>query len=200
MNNCKYCGENNPSTVFNCLKCHAVMPAPPPVQAVTVVQERKPIARKLNANLPKPLPTEMETFKSFAIYMGIAIAIVGLFVTMFFVLNKIQPLPSTSSASTASPEPVSSETGYYLDYKFTLMKKGSDDKVVALFQPRMLPHNDIALIGATRKVISQAYGKEISSDPVLVGKEIKFTSGKDSFYVMPVKEDTGEIHTLVIRR
>jgi hypothetical protein len=195
MNNCQYCGKINPHTVFNCLACNAIMPfTPAPVKNIDLVQQRRVPVRQMSASIP----TEMETFTKFCIYFGIAIGVVGLFCAMFFVLNKIQPLPGANS--TATVESVSSETGYYRDYKFTLMKKPSDNQIVALFQPKMLPSNNEIFIGATRQVISQAFGKEVSGIPTRVGTEIKFSNDTDSFYVLPVKEDTGEIHSLVIRQ
>jgi hypothetical protein len=195
MKICQTCGKINPETMFTCLACSELMPATPaPVQNIDLVQQR----RIPNTPIPASLPTATGTFKQYGIYIGIAIGVVGLFCAMFFVLNKIQPLPATNSTTTV--ESASSETGYYRDYKFTLMKKPSENQIVALFQPKMLPANNEIFIGATRQIISQAFGKEVSGVPTRDGKEIKFSNNTDSFYVLPVKEDSGEINSLVIRQ
>jgi len=144
----------------------------------------------------QPIKTATETFKSFSIYFGIAIGVVCLFCGMFYVLNKIQPLPASNSTPTV--ELVASETGFYLDYKYTVMKK--DGKIAALFQPKMLPRNDEIFIGATRKVIKQGFSEDTYKEPFLVGKSIMFPGSSCVYAVVPIKEDTGEVHSLVIER
>lgn len=195
MKICQSCGKTNPDTMFTCLACSELMPATAaPAENIDTLQQRRvPIT-----HIPASPPPATGTFKQYSIYIGIAIGVVGLFCAMFFVLNKVQPLPATNS--TAPIESASSETGYFRNYKFTLMKKPAENQIVALFQPKMLPSNNEIFIGAARQIISQAFGKEVSGVPTRDGKEIKFSNDTDSFYVLPVKEDTGEIHSLIIRQ
>jgi hypothetical protein len=210
MNDCKYCGADNPVTVFNCLKCNAVMPVQPaPAQNIPLVQERKP--RPVQAHVEAPPPARMVqsgnqlypvkelSFKDLGIYMASAFLMIALVAGILYGLAAIKPEPPVVKKLPTVTESVSGETGAYLDYQFTLMKKESENKAVALFQPRMLPRNDAIFIGAARQVISQAFGKEATGTPVIVGNEIKIPSKSGAFYVFPIKEDTGEIHTLIIR-
>jgi hypothetical protein len=169
---------------------------PAPVGPFPVAQQR--IVRQ-GPTLKATVKSESTatSLKDLAIYAGVAFGVVAFFCLVIYALNKYEPFSGPGAVAITSLEPPE-EIGFYLDYKYSFKREGN--KVAALFLPKMLPHNDEIFIGATRKVIKQAYGKEVSASPTLVGKEIKFTNGRDTFYVLPFKEDTGEIHSLVIRQ
>lgn len=98
---CKYCGASNPATVFNCLKCNAVMPTPAPVQNIQVAQSR-PVRMQPPAEiatLEKPGET---SGKDWLIYFSVAFGVVALAAVMFFFLNRYEPLPAPSSKPSAA--------------------------------------------------------------------------------------------------
>lgn len=115
-------------------------------------------------------------------------------------------VPPASSPSNTSPTKASPQdgSGKYADYEFTYKKSG--DQVVALFMSPMLPRNDSIVVSAARAVIESGYQEKTSGSPRLVtwsvqGKAvnaIKLLGERHSFVVVPIKEDTGEIHTLSI--
>lgn len=207
MNNCHYCGEVNPSTVFNCLKCSAMMPVQPvPVAIPSVIQQRKekitvrqiePPAQKTVQSMGRHYQVTETSFKDLCIYMCCGFLVVALIGGFMYFASAMKPDPPTYKATSES---VSANTGFYLDYKFTIMKKDTETKIVALFQPKMIPRNDEIFIGATRKVIEQAYNETTSKEPFPVGKAIFFPCSSGAYAVIPIKEDTGEVHSLVIEK
>jgi hypothetical protein len=66
-----------------------------------------------------------------------------------------------------------------------------------------LKNNDYTLLKAIYLAFETAYGKggRIAPTPYLEERNgrnlIKFAGDNESYYVFPVKEDTGEIHTLL---
>jgi len=105
---------------------------------------------------------------------------------------------AAATVPTSAPTATHEELGFYGDYKFSFRRQG--EKVEAVFFPKMLPRNDAIVIGATRKVIKQVFNEDVSDIPTVVGRSIKFSGPSHSFMVMLVKEDTGEVHSLVIER
>lgn len=75
-----------------------------------------------------------------------------------------------------------------------------DEAAVATFTP-LLARDDRIVVGAIRAVVSSAFGVDISqSPPVLQGREITFKTGSATYYAMVVKEDTGQVHSVRVRR
>jgi hypothetical protein len=109
MNDCKYCGEANPTTVFNCLKCNAAMPTPAPVQNVPVMQSR-PVRVQQPAPLVPVAPEPQFTStsgKDWLIYFGAAFGFIALVAVMLFFLNRFEPMPAASSRSSSSTTTIS---------------------------------------------------------------------------------------------
>jgi hypothetical protein len=77
-----------------------------------------------------------------------------------------------------------------------------NNKYVASYTP-FLKNNDSTLLMAIFETFKIAYGDEgrLAPTPILEERNgtnlIKFTGDFQDYYVMPVKEDTGEIHTLI---
>lgn len=131
MNDCKYCGASNPATVFNCLKCNAMMPVQPaPVQNISVVQQRKPIAVKVHAPAPitvqppaNQYPVTQMSWKELGIYFGASfgtIAFVALIFLMLYFIEKRQPVNNaqtikpTSAISVSTTPTIKSNGGILL--------------------------------------------------------------------------------------
>jgi hypothetical protein len=135
------------------------------------------------------------------ITIGGMIVVMGAFGFLYVQYHRpaviVPPVQTPSVAATAKT--VSTESGSVGSYKFTLMRKDSES-VVALFQPVMLPRNDAIMIVATQTVIKQAFGDEVSNRPEADGQELRYQSKSHEYGVIIIKEDTGEIHTLVIRQ
>lgn len=73
-----------------------------------------------------------------------------------------------------------------------------------MFVQRFLPRDDTIVVGAIRDVIRRAYKEETRGAPYVVdtttAKGIRVDGAKNGYVVVPVKEDTGEIHSLTITR
>jgi hypothetical protein len=103
--------------------------------------------------------------------------------------------PQASAAQTAIPE----KQGTYDKYKYWV---GTKDGVnAALFDP-FLPHDDTVLVGAIKSIATTAYGSDVigSAQPTVEscadGNCIVFRTDSGSYAFFPVKEDTGEIHSI----
>lgn len=118
----------------------------------------------------------------------------------------LSPVPAPSVFPSPSASLVRSEgekEGKYMDYHYYYKIEG--DTTVALFAKRYLPRDDTIVVGAIRDVIQRAYQDRTSGAPYLVetgtsGKAIRIDGAKYGYVVLPIKEDTGEVHSLTIRR
>lgn len=124
------------------------------------------------------------------------------------------PTPLAPMATNTIPRPSSSpitavdmKEAEYNGYSYSYKREG--DKTVAMFLKRFLPRDDTVVVGAIRDVIRRAYNDEANSAPYLVDAQttsrtdsrgIRVDSAKSGYVVIPVKEDTGEIHSLTITR
>lgn len=90
-------------------------------------------------------------------------------------------------------------TGSVGGRQFSLTKDG--DQAVATFSP-YLPRDDRAFLGAAAAVVSAGFGAVLESDGArLVGSEVVVgASDGRRYYLFPVKQDTGEIHSIRVRR
>lgn len=97
---------------------------------------------------------------------------------------------------------LSSKSGKYLDYDYTYMEK--DNKIVVIFPNKLLPRNDDIVVGAIKYFITTAYNETISnnSKPSLENRNginlIKIKGNKSDYYVQLMKEDTGEVNSIVL--
>lgn len=114
----------------------------------------------------------------------------------------INPSPSASPGSS-----VEEKEGEYNGYHYFYKTEG--DSTVALFAKRFLPRDDTIFVGAVRDVIRRVYKEETYGQPRLVNtttlggtavRAIRFDGSKNGYVVIPVKEDTGEVHSLTITR
>ncbi len=129
-------------------------------------------------------------------------------------VNSPSSTPSPSIAANISPSPSpSSATGSdmkeaeYNGYPYSYKREG--DTTVAMFVKRFLPRDDTIVVGAIRDVIRRAYKEKTHGEPYLVdtkttgrtaARGIRVDGAKNGYVVVPVKEDTGEIHSLTITR
>ena len=114
------------------------------------------------------------------------------------------PTPTSTAASVENPAQKSAgeNKAEYRGFPYTFKKDGN--KTVALFLPRFLPRDDKTFIGATLDVIKRSYEDTADSNARLVHsggtRLIRLSSKKNGYLVMPVKEDSGEIHSIVIEQ
>jgi hypothetical protein len=94
-------------------------------------------------------------------------------------------------------------TGEVYSFEITFEEgDGGDNKYVASYTP-FLKNNDSTLMMAIFEAFKTAYGNDgrLVPTPILEERNgtnlIKFTGDVQDYYVMPIKEDTGEIHTLM---
>lgn len=85
-------------------------------------------------------------------------------------------------------------------YRYSYKKDG--EKTVATFAAKLLPADKDVVARAIRDVIYRSYGDRVDSDPLIVGtgpeQTIRIAGDKRQYVVVPVKESTGEIHSLII--
>lgn len=92
--------------------------------------------------------------------------------------------------------------GKYLDYEYVYMEK--ENKIVFLFPNKFLPRNDAIVVGAIKHIIDIAYNESlaVNSKPSLENRNginlIKFNGNGSNYFVQIIKEDTGEVQSLVI--
>lgn len=177
MNRCQYCGSNN-NAVSSCSKCAAPLPevkyAYPPAPRYTVTKA---------------------SIKDFAPYFVGILLIAGLILGTIYLKGK------KAVSEIAIPAPVAytlNEAGTVSNYKYSVKREG--EKSVALFYPIMIPRNDEIMIAATNKVIWHAYGEKTIGTPKPDGIQLRYFGETHNFMVTIIKEETGEIHTLVIER
>lgn len=130
-----------------------------------------------------------------------------LFAFSVVAMNKVQSevKTETNTNTTTQEADVRGTSGVYLNYNYRIIYSPSDSRYTATFSP-FLPANDITVKGAMAELINETYGKHMVTDlnPQIVSREgtnlIKFTGTKGDYYFLLVKEDTGEVHSLVYWR
>jgi hypothetical protein len=126
------------------------------------------------------------------------------------------PSPTLTPLTTANTQPPSpalpvNSTGIqeakYGTYSYTYKLEGNT--AAAAFMPRFLPRDDKIVVGAIRDVIRHAFKEETYGAPYLVDtttgsgvavRAVRVDGVKNGFVIVPVKEDTGEVHSLTITR
>lgn len=94
----------------------------------------------------------------------------------------------------------------YAGFPYTYKREG--ERTAATFVPRFLPDDDSIMVGVIRDVIHRAYNDEALGAPALIDwtadseavKAIRLDGANSSFIVLPMKEDSGKIHSLLITR
>ena len=109
--------------------------------------------------------------------------------------------PPVSRLRNLPPEGGDKPTAAEVDgYPYSYKKDG--EKTVATFAPKLLPWDKDIVASAIRDVIVRSYGDKVDSAPHIEGKgsaqTIRITSNNHQYVVVPVKEPTGEINSLII--
>lgn len=110
-----------------------------------------------------------------------------------------RPSEPTKPQAAATQSAIPEKQGAYDKYKYYV---GTKDGVnAALFDP-FLPRDDTVLVGAIKSIATTAYGSNVigSAQPTVGsckdGSCIVFATDTGSYAFFPVKEDTGEIHSI----
>ena len=139
------------------------------------------------------------TLKDLGIYLVVILASIGLIMGVMYYMDMANQKTVTAKVTTPASTPYAlDDSGSIGELKYSFSRKG--DKTVALFLPKMIPRNDEWMILATTRVINHAYGAKVVGRPTPEGKELRYPGESHPFFVTIVKEDTGEIHTLIIER
>ncbi|HUV46853.1 MAG TPA: hypothetical protein VMW29_01845 [Candidatus Bathyarchaeia archaeon] len=110
--------------------------------------------------------------------------------------EEIQNPPSLKD----SKEEIIEKKGKYLNHDFFIMNKKGDDKYVATFTP-FLPRDYATVLGAIFEAINLTYGKRTITnlEPQMENRNgtnlLKFNGTNGSYYVLLIKEGTGEVHS-----
>ncbi|MCC7178436.1 MAG: hypothetical protein IT177_08600 [Acidobacteria bacterium] len=122
-----------------------------------------------------------------------AVVVPGVIAGIIFYIDHSQTRPTA-----ARTPPPSAHQGAYGAFQFTYTSQG--DSVVATFTP-MLPADDATVLGAVRAVAGRAFGVDLTNSATrLEGREIALSTPNGVFYAMLVKQDTGQVHSIRIRR
>lgn len=87
----------------------------------------------------------------------------------------------------------------YGEHTYWIRREGGN--AVAVFTP-ILPRDDAQVLGAAESVAKATFGVTLQTGTArLIGPEISVLSDEGSpIFVLPIKQGTGEIHTLRLRR
>jgi hypothetical protein len=134
---------------------------------------------------------------------GCLVAIILLVAALAITLIAINPAQQFENAERKSVTPtITTITGKFLDYNYEVLQKEGESKYVATFSP-FLPSNDAILTGAMFTVMGEIYGKHnlTDLDPEFVAIEgvnhVRFEGTDGYYYFLPIKQDTGEIHSFI---
>lgn len=126
-------------------------------------------------------------FKLLAVVVLFAIVVIG---TIGFILRdqlidrRVQPAPTDGS-------------GLVEGRRFTYAMR--DGQLVVTFTD-FIPRSDAAFVAAVAGLVQKIFGEGIdAASGRLVGREVAFQSATRTYLVLPVKQDSGEIHSLTIR-
>lgn len=135
----------------------------------------------------------------------IAFAVGGYLYAAGYVKPRQKPTPTQPTTPTKSQSDLAAggfKEASYLSYKYTYKREG--EMVIAMFHQNFLPRIDSILVGASKHVIKEAFSASALGDGYLVNSGgvnvIRLDGDGHAFDILPIKEDTGEIHTLRIDR
>jgi hypothetical protein len=143
---------------------------------------------------------------------GCLIAIVIIVVLFAVTLISINPAKQfeTAEKNAQTATALEVKSGSFTDltgaeYTYEITSEHGEDgykKYVASYTP-FLQNNDYTLLKAIYLAFETAYGKDgrLVPTPILEERNgtnlIKFAGDGETYHVFPIKEDTGEIHTLM---
>lgn len=145
-------------------------------------------------------------------FLGIVgITFVGFIVLVtvftFISINPQKQLEEADQKAKEAQEDIQTKSGSLQsydgkNYTFEVSFSNDNNRYVASFQP-FLPNDDKTLIQAILEAMRTTYGGDAMIDPTPQLEErngvntIRFRGDIGYYYVLPIKEDTGEIHTLM---
>lgn len=111
-------------------------------------------------------------------------------------------LPTATSNIEKQLESIPEKTSRWekLEYSY----KTNGEIAIALFYKNFIPRHDQIFVAATKDVIKKAFKDDATGTPSLVQHDgqskIQIDSSKYAYFILPVKQDTGEVHSLIISR
>jgi hypothetical protein len=130
--------------------------------------------------------------------------------TSDYVVNSAIYNPNTNAVSLSTSTPsiekqldsVSETTSHFGRFEYSYKTVGG--VTTALFFKNFIPRDDKIFVRATKDVIKKAFEDEVTEVPLLTQhngqNKVRLDSSKYTYFILPVKEDTGETHSLVISR
>lgn len=117
------------------------------------------------------------------------------------------PAPSPAAARAPAPAPAPApppaspeRSGAYGRHSFVAKRNG--DTAIAVFTP-FLPRNDAAFLGGASSVVETLFSTPLVASTARMTAErevaVKAQDGRE-FFLFPVKEDTGEVHSIRVRQ
>lgn len=109
--------------------------------------------------------------------------------------------PTKQNSSSVDDGSTTTKSGTYGQYQYLIIQKSGEKRMASTFQP-FLPRDDSVVLGAMKKVASDAYGGDVLGDSTprieTLGDKnyIVFTTNSGKYYFLPIKEDTGEVHSI----
>jgi len=117
-----------------------------------------------------------------------------------------EPTISRTAAPTASeiasPTVPANTADRFARNEFPYSCRPDGNKSVATFEKKLLPGNGNIVVGAIRDVIGRCFNDTVDTAPRLAGvgveQVIRVESKTHRYVVVPIKDDTGDIHSLMI--
>jgi hypothetical protein len=112
------------------------------------------------------------------------------------------PLPTSTPSYGNQLESFPEKTSRWEKLEYSYKTDGK--MTIALFYKNFIPRNDQIFVAATKDVIKKSFKDDATGTPSLAEHDgqskVRIDSSKYTYYILPVKQDTGEVHSLVISR
>jgi hypothetical protein len=134
---------------------------------------------------------------------AILIIVIVLIYLVNILVSQSSSTGSAFTATTVSATPtlipaIKVAEGDFMNYRYSIAKREDAEEYAAAFSP-FLQRDDTVVTGAVLEVINKIYGKHtvININPTIVERNglnhFKFQAIDGSYYVLPVKSETGEV-------
>lgn len=166
------------------------------------LREQDTYRKEIRGSSSKELEPKKKSSKWLWIVLIVFILPVGLYASQS--ANQSQKQADNAPTPTIS---IITNKGSYTSYDgttyaFDITTQAGENKYVASFQP-FLPQDDKNLLEGALQAMKTSYGNtaQINPQPELVERNgtnvMRFNADYGYYYVLPIKQDTGEVHSLV---
>ncbi|HRN70366.1 MAG TPA: hypothetical protein PLS49_04215 [Candidatus Woesebacteria bacterium] len=163
------------------------------------IEEEETYRAQLRAKIDNTTPTKKNGMS------GCLVVIIVFAILLVICFMAINPMFEEAEKNANTPQDIKVEKDSYQSwdgntYTYQILYEEGTQKYVATFTP-FIPRSDKNLVEAIFRVFARTYGNDaqINPEPILKTIEgktfITFRSNNENYYVFPIKEDTGEVHS-----